>query len=372
MSDDGSVRGTMEDSVRNAKARFARIDEALLRKFIESQPDVRGVRNMTALSYPSDGAGASNGIAFFSVTVDRGAGEETLDLVLRYSPGTQLLKQKSYAGEFRTLQALANTGLPVPTVLWLDADGTAIGAVGYVMTRVAGDTPSAAMYSSGPLANVTDAARKELMLKAAGFHGALRKAAIGIDRVPHLAGTDAAETDIEREVNWWFREVLLVWNETNPKAAKIAALRDWLINHQPRDLYPAGLVHGDAQIANIIYRSGEIAAVIDWELAYLGHNESDLALVCFLTEVQKLLDKHVDGTPTEAEYIARYESASGCKVRHWRYFQLLNLYRVVAVSSLSAEIMPSFEAVWAFYESHMETAWARARSMYDQPRAITL
>jgi aminoglycoside phosphotransferase (APT) family kinase protein len=220
------------------------------------------------------------------------------------------------------------------------------------------------MYSSGPLADVTDDARKELMLKAAGFHGALRKAAIGIDRVPHLAGADTAETDVERELNWWFREVLLVWNQSDPKAAKIAALRDWLIRYQPRDLYPAGLVHGDAQIANIIYRNGEIAAVIDWELSYLGHNESDLALICFLTEVQKLLDKHVDGTPSEAEYIARYEAESGCKVQHWPYFQLLNLYRVVAVSSLSAEIMPSFEAVWAFYEGHMEAAWSRAREIY--------
>jgi aminoglycoside phosphotransferase (APT) family kinase protein len=105
--------------------------------------------------------------------------------------------------------------------------------------------------------------------------------------------------------------------------------------------------------------------VIDWELAYLGHNESDLALVCFLTEVQKLLDKHVDGTPNEADYIARYERESGCQVQHWRYFQLMNLYRVVAVSSLSAEIMPSFEAVWAFYEGHMEAAWSLAKSTYE-------
>jgi aminoglycoside phosphotransferase (APT) family kinase protein len=234
VSDDIDVQGTMADSVRNAKAKFARIDEPRLSQFIAAQPDVRGPVIMTPLSYPSDGAGASNGIAFFSVTLDRGAGQETLDLVLRYSPGTQLLKQKSYAGEFRTLQALARTSLPVPQVLWLDADGSAIGSVGYVMTRVNGETPSAAMYSGGPLAKVTDAARKELMLKAAGFHGTLRKAAIGVDRVPHLAGSDSSETDIERELNWWFREVLQVWDKADPKATKIAALRDWLIRYQPQ------------------------------------------------------------------------------------------------------------------------------------------
>jgi hypothetical protein len=62
----------------------------------------------------------------------------------------------------------------------------------------------------------------------------------------------------------------------------------------------------------------------------------------------------------------RYEQESGCKVEHWRYFQLMNLYRVVAVSSLSAEIMPSFEAVWAFYEGHMEAAWLRAKDIYEE------
>lgn len=365
MSEDQGIQGSMKDTVRNAKARFLRVDEARLRNFIEAQPDVSSMKAMSPLSYPSDGAGASNGIAFFSLTVVRETGEQSLDLVLRYSPGRQLLQQKSYATEFETLRALEHTELPVPKVLWLDADGSAVGAPAYVMMRVAGDAPSAAMYSGGPLANATDAARKEMMLKAAGFHGALRKAAIGKDLVPHLAGSDPTETAIEHEVNWWFREVLMVREPSDPKATKIAALRDWLIRYQPRDLYSAGLVHGDAQIANIIYDQGEIAAVIDWELSYLGHNESDLALICFLTEAQKLLDKHVEGTPTEEEYIARYERESGCKVEHWPFFKLLNLYRIVAVSSLSADFLPSFEAVWAFYEGHMEAAWTAAKQAYE-------
>lgn len=47
----------------------------------------------------------------------------------------------------------------------------------------------------------------------------------------------------------------------------IRALRDWLVNKQPRDLYPEVLVHGGAQIANMIYANGDIAAVIDWDLS---------------------------------------------------------------------------------------------------------
>lgn len=366
MGDDSAVQGSMAESVRNAKAGFPRIDSARLRSFIEAQPDVDGSVTLSELRYPTDGAGASNGIAFFTATFAGGSGTETLDLVLRYSPGVLTMKQKSFADEFQTLRAVAGTDLPVPRALWLDATGEDIGRIGYVMEAVAGDTPSAAMYSNGPLANIAPAERKERMLKAAGFHGRLRAAAIGADRVPHLATRGEGGSAIERELNWWFREVSMVWDAGDPKAATIAAVRAWLIDHQPRDLYTEALVHGDAQIANMIYANGDIAAVIDWELSYLGHNEADLSLLCFLTRVHHVIDIPVDGTPTDEEYIARYEQEGGHSVRHWEYFKLMTLYRVASVSSLAADFMPSFDAVWAFYREHMESAWAEAKAIYGE------
>jgi aminoglycoside phosphotransferase (APT) family kinase protein len=364
MSLETEVRGSMEGSVRNAKATFAKIDPILLGKFIQSQDGVRGEVVLGDLVYPSDGAGSSNGIAFFTARLDRGDGPETLELVLRYSPGVQLLKQKSYEAEFKTLRALEGTGLPAPKVLWLDADGSRMGRVGYVMNRVRGDTPSAAMYSKGPLANVSPGARNEMMLKAAGFHGRLRKIALGAEKLPHLHRQVQAGTAIDAELEWWFREVLLVWPQADAKVELIRSLKEWLGRHQPRDLYPAGLVHGDAQIANIIYRDGEIAAVVDWELSYLGHNEADLALIVFLTETQKVTDMMVEGTPSEAEYIARFQEKSGFAVQHWPYFKLLNMYRVVSVSSLSASFMPSFDAVWRFFLGQLMPIWDDAKRVY--------
>jgi aminoglycoside phosphotransferase (APT) family kinase protein len=157
---------------------------------------------------------------------------------------------------------------------------------------------------------------------------------------------------------------MLAWPESDPKVQLIRSLKDWLAEHQPRDVYPAGLVHGDAQIANIIYNGGDIAAVVDWELSYLGHNETDLALIVFLTETQKVTDMMVEGTPTEEEYIARFEKEAGAKVEHWPYFKLLNMYRVVSVSSLSAGFMPSFEAVWQFFLSQLMPVWEAAKQVY--------
>ncbi|MDB5969948.1 MAG: hypothetical protein JWQ90_2398 [Hydrocarboniphaga sp.] len=356
-----SLQGTFGEAIKNAKAAMARVDEARLRRFIQSQPDVRELGSMSPLSYPTGGAGASNGIAFFTAEIDCGNGLQAMDLVLRYSPGVTLLKQKSFADEFLTVRAVHALGhLPVPNVLWLDADGSRVGFASYVMERVVGDAPSGPMYSAGPLADVTPEKRKEMMLEAAGFHGRLRKAAIGPVQVPHLARRGTGANAIEQELSWWAKELQLVIPADDPKAVQVAGLYRWLIEHQP-EAYSPNLVHGDAQIANMMFHDGHIAAVLDWELSYLGHNESDLALVVFLTETHKVIDKHVDGTPTEEEYIERYELESGTKVQHWEYFKLLNMYRILSVVLLSRPFMPNFEPYWAYNVGYLDQAWSQAR-----------
>lgn len=79
-----------------------------------------------------------------------------------------------------------------------------------------------------------------------------------------------------------------------------------------------------------------------------------------------VIDIPVDGTPSDEEYIARYEQVCGQPVRHWTYFKLLNMYRVVSVTSLAADFLPSFDAVWDFYTGHLQQAWAEAKSVYGE------
>ncbi len=366
MNTEPALQGAIAESVKAAKASFAKIDEGRLCRFIEQCADAPGQVELGTLHYPSEGAGSSNGIAFFSATIKAGEFAGHHQLVLRYSPGVQLLKQKTFEHEFFTMQAVASAGLPVPKLYWLDRDGTELGAKGYIMATVDGDPPAAAMYSKGPLANVSPEERKAMMLQAAAFHGRLRKAAIGPEQVPHLCGRGEGDTAVQRELDWWMKEVLLVNSPDDHKTLEVAALRDWLVRNEPADLYEPVLVHGDAQIANLIYANGTLAAAIDWELSYLGHNEADIALICFLTKANHVLDIAVEGTPSDAEYLAEFEAASGHKVSHWPYFQLLNAYRIVAVTSLSAHYMPQFDAVWAFHKAYMDEMWAAARLVYGE------
>jgi len=351
---------TLNANVRKAQAQWLKIDAAQLTRFIAVQPEVSGRVGNVVVDYPGTGQGISNGIAFVSADIDDGGGMRHRDLVVRYAPGRTLLKQKSFHDEFLTVRAVVAAGVPAPAALWLDAAGTQLGVKGYVMERVFGDIPAAGMFSTGMLADATPEARKALMLEAAGFHGRLRRAAIGPDRVPHLLRRGSGATPLERELRWWLHEARCNLATGDDKLSRIEAAFAWLLASQPA-IRPATLVHGDAQLCNLIYRGGRVIAAIDWELSFLGHGETDLAIIIWMTQLQKQFDRDVDGTPSDAEFIARFEQESGAPVECWNYLRMFVLFKLVCVLTASAETMPGFDRFWECNWQQLEAMWALCR-----------
>ena len=64
---------------------------------------------------------------------------------------------------------------------------------------------------------------------------------------------------------------------------------------------------------------------MDWEIAYLGDHEADLAWLLFLDWASGEFEGHapLPGTPTRAETIACYEKRAGMPVRNLRYNEIL-------------------------------------------------
>jgi len=58
----------------------------------------------------------------------------------------------------------------------------------------------------------------------------------------------------------------------------LARLANWLSDHCPQQ-FEAGIQHGDFHLSNVMFRHdcGELAAVVDWELATIGDPLLDLA-----------------------------------------------------------------------------------------------
>jgi aminoglycoside phosphotransferase (APT) family kinase protein len=103
----------------------------------------------------------------------------------------------------------------------------------------------------------------------------------------------------------------------------------------------------------MMFKDGQIVAWLDWELAYLGHQESDLMMVIMMTEMTNRGDG-IEGVPSEAEYVARFEAESGAPVEHFPYFKLLMIYKYFVGLLFSKELLQDFDQHWRAIEDYRD------------------
>jgi aminoglycoside phosphotransferase (APT) family kinase protein len=103
----------------------------------------------------------------------------------------------------------------------------------------------------------------------------------------------------------------------------------WLHSHPPAERHPTRLLWGDARLGNIIFRDGEVAAVLDWEMITLGQPETDLAWFLHL-------DRHLSegvgvprlaGLPDRAATVSRYAELLGRPMEHFDYYAVFAALR---------------------------------------------
>ncbi|MEX0758607.1 MAG: phosphotransferase, partial [Tistlia sp.] len=119
-------------------------------------------------------------------------------------------------------------------------------------------------------------------------------------------------------------------------------LAAWLSARVPAEQETA-IAHGDYRVGNLVLHAEEprIVAVLDWELATLGHPVADLAYFCMpyhlpagVPGVRGLqgLDLAALGIPGEEEILAAYCEHSGRPaLPHWRFFLAFSLFRLAAI-----------------------------------------
>jgi aminoglycoside phosphotransferase (APT) family kinase protein len=253
--------------------------------------------------------------------------------VLRRKPPGKLLKSAhAIDREFLVMGKLASVGFPVPRPLAYGDDESVVGTQFYVMEHVPGRVfadCSMPDLSAADRARVYDSVNATL----AQLHS--------VDYVRlGLAEFGRPGNYFARQIARWTTQYQS--SKTN-EIAEMDRLAAWLPGAVPAD-ERASLIHGDFSFHNVLIHPTEprVVAVIDWELATVGHPFGDLMYHMMEWYRPAGIDARgtlqgrdlaVLGIPAFDDYLGRYCERTGFSIGvNAPYYRAYNLFRIAAIT----------------------------------------
>lgn len=280
-------------------------------------------------------SGASNQTYFTELRWRQDDQIKSEDLVIRWIPkGFSLFPKYDIKEQFLLIRQLEQTGVPVPRTRWFEDDESVLGVPFYVMDRVHGWSPGdfPPYHVAGNLYEATPQAKAQIWWEAVDTLAKIHtldweKEGLGFLGVPKI-GADS----LERQIAYY--EQMLQMN-MEPPPPILEATRDWLKAniYVPKHV---SLCWGDAKLSNLIYCDNKIKAVLDWEMAFLGDPESDLAWLLHMdwstSEGRPYSPSpRLEGLPDKKETIAHYEQVANRKVENFFYHEVFAAWRLAVV-----------------------------------------
>lgn len=179
-------------------------------------------------------------------------------------PGARPVGPADIARQARIMAALQTAGLPAPRILASSPEPVLDGRPFVLMERVDGVRIEEAVEVAPP---------RELVSRA---FAAIR----AVHQLPAadtgLAGEHPVAVDAE--VARWQALRARAPEELVREGAK---LEERLLEALPAPQAPV-LVHGDYHLGNLLFRAGEVVAILDWEISELGQAALDAAALCLV------------------------------------------------------------------------------------------
>jgi aminoglycoside phosphotransferase (APT) family kinase protein len=291
------------------------------------------------------------------------------EYVMRAKPGpvAKLLPSAhAIEREFRVMQALHGTAVPVAKMHVLCEDESVIGRAFYVMEFVQGR-----VLWDQELPGMTPAERRELYLELNRVLAALHSVPF---RERGLETYGKPGNYFERQIGRWSKQYLASVTQPIPEMDKLI---DWLPAHMPDSARAelTSIVHGDYRLDNVIFHPTEprILAVLDWELSTLGHPLADFSYNCMAWHIPPGtfrgiggLDLKSLGIPSEEDYIRLYCERTGLATpaslaQDWNFYLAYNMFRIAAILQGIAKRVESGTAS----SEEAVAAGARARPMAE-------
>lgn len=301
------------------------VSEGLERLFI-----AQGYRGISLSHLHRLAGGASKEMFCFSLKHD--AIDIPERLVLRMDPLESII-ETSRQREAEIIRAMRGT-VPVPEVRYLDHSGEFLGQSGVITSFVAGVTKPADNGGSGVTGIGTNYGAR-----VAGIAPQFLKHLVVIHNfdwrsadLPSFAAPTAYPKQAALwQANWYIR----IWEQDAPEAIPLVSLiHRWLLENAP-ECHELSLIHADYRMGNFMFdeQSGEMTAVLDWELAHIGDFHEDVAYV-----TQKLFGLVNDqgefmccGLFTRDDFLRRYQELSGRTINPetLRYYEVVNAWKSV-------------------------------------------
>ena len=235
--------------------------------------------------------------------------------------------------EWRIIEALGGTDVPHTEAIAVCTDPDVLGRTFYLMGFVDGWSPMGQRHWPAPF-DTDLAARPGLAYQLAEGIALLSKVDWRAKGLHDLGRPDGFH---ERQVDRWSRFLDRIKGRELPGFDVAAA---WLRAHRPLDFIP-GLMHGDYQFANVMFRHGapaRLAAIVDWEMGTVGDPKLDLAWMVQswpedTAAPEAAGSSYVDltGMPSRSELLAHYAEVSGRQVDDIDYYLVLAKWKLAVV-----------------------------------------
>jgi aminoglycoside phosphotransferase (APT) family kinase protein len=274
-------------------------------------------------------------------------------LVARIEPrGFNVFPSYDLTVQFRVMDALAKTNVPVPAMREYDWTDETLGAPFYTMEYLDGWVPSdnPPMHAAGRMAEELTPAEREQVWWS-GVEAMCRvhdadpeKLGLGfLSKQPEAARSEPqaskAKTGVPvrgddalaQHLNYY--DEYLTWGLVDrPRYPLLERALGWLRDRAPAN-EPVALCWGDSRLANQIYSGVECIGVLDWEMVRLGNPLQDaawwVALDRCFSEGTGLA--RLAGLPGRDETLAHWRDRTGRSLDGIDYYEVFALMKFTAI-----------------------------------------
>ena len=249
---------------------------------------------------------------------------------LRRPPlGKRLGSAHDMGREHRVIAALADTDVPVPPVIGFCEDDEVNGAPFYVMEFVEGPVLRSRAEAEEHFEPEERGAIGERVADTLVAIHAVDPDAVGLGELGRK------DDYVARQLKRWHGQ----WEKSKTRELDVVDDVHRRLSERIPEQGPATIVHGDYRLDNMILApSGEVAAVVDWELCTLGDPLADLGLLMVYwseagDELIPLFDPPTvaAGFPARDEIRARYAERSGRDLSQLDFYVALGYWKLAII-----------------------------------------